>query len=227
MNKTKPLVILMLILSCSIVQGQDSLTYKNNFKISILSFADNAKLQYERVLTKSFSFDITASYYYFKPLTGIKAEPSFRYYFKKNAPTGWYIQPKFSIGYFSTQEKCSKILYTYSPNDSLLSTDFLDKKFIKELRFMPVGASVKFGIQKYFGKKKRFVFDYNLGLQYFPLNYKIKDEKYEYIDTDGNKKVLLLSKSWIKESIPEKVLYWYLFGPGSFFETNISLGFNF
>lgn len=209
------------------MQAQDSERYKNNLKISILSFADNAKIQYERLINKSLSFDFTASYYYLKPIVGTKIEPSIRYYFKRKAPTGWYFQPKLSIGYFHAQESCKKIVFTYNPGDSLLGEQVLSESYKKEVGFIPCGASLKFGIQKYFGKKKRIVFDYNFGLQFFYLNYRFKEETYEYIDANENKNIIKITKAVVEESIPTKVIYWYVFGPGSFFETNLSIGFNF
>ena len=214
-------------MTSAVLYGQDSLNHKNNLKISILSFADNAKIQYERVINKNYSLDLTASFYYLQPFMGLKIEPSFRYYFQHHAPAGWYMQPKISIGFFNAQEHYDRILSTFDSNNSLMNVFILDDSFNKYLKFYPIGVSLKFGIQKYFGKNKRFVFDYNLGLQFSPLYYAKPKEETEYYDTNGNRNVVDVSPSLIKVGLMGKTIYWYVLGPGSFFETNISIGYRF
>ena len=227
MRKIKHILSFVLLITTAIVFGQNSSAYKNNFKISILSFVDNAKIQYERDINKSYTFDLTASFYYINPFKGIKIEPSFRYYFKHHAPIGWYLQPKVSIGYFFARENYSRNLFTYNSSDSLISQKTIDESFKKDLRFFPIGASLKSGIQKYFGKDKRFFFDYNLGIQCCPLYYNKKEEQSEYFDTNGNKNIIVTAPSLIKTGLWGQAIYWYVFGPGSFFDTNISIGYNF
>ena len=69
---TRQIFTLIIILTSNIAFCQDSLTRKNNLKLSIISLADNAKFQYERVISKNSTVGVTASIYYLKPLIGIK-----------------------------------------------------------------------------------------------------------------------------------------------------------
>jgi hypothetical protein len=224
---TKPILIFALLLTSSIAFCQDSLTKKNNIKISILSFVDNAKINYERLISKNLTIGLTASYFYLEPVVGIKIEPSVRHYFKSQAPIGWYIETKLQVGYFSTKEIYNKIQYTYNSNDSLINEEILESSFRKKVQFIPFGASLKIGQQILFGKNKRFVFDYNFGLQYFSYNYPRKKESTEYFDLNGNRNVIETSPGSLLENFPGNEFYWNLFGPGSIFYSNISIGYNF
>jgi len=224
---TKPILIIVFLLTTVLAFCQDSLKNKNNVKISILSLVDNAKFQYERLISKNHTIGLTASYFYIKPFTGIKIEPAFRFYFKSQAPINWYVETKFLIGFFNTKEVFNKRLYVYNANDSLIKNEILDEGFMKELTFIPIGASLKIGQQKFFGKMKRFVFDYNFGFQYFPYNYSKKVEQTEYIDTYGNKNVVETSQGGIRDAMPVNGFFWYIFGAGAILNTNISIGYNF
>ena len=215
------------MLSSTFAFCQDSLTNKNNIKVSILSFVDNAKIHYEMLLSKNYTIGLTTSYFYLKPVVGIKIEPNLRYYFKSQAPIGWYIEPKLLIGFFNTEEAFNKRLYVYNANDSLIKEEILEEYFMKKLTFIPIGASLKVGQQKYFGKNKRFVFDYNFGFQYFPYNYSKKDEQTVYYDTFGNKNVIETSHGGIRDAMPVNQLFWYFIGSGSILYANISIGYNF
>jgi hypothetical protein len=221
---TKYLINLLLLLSCTGAFCQDSLTSKNNLKISILSLVDNAKFQYERVIGRSTTIGLTASIFYLNPVVGIKIEPAFRYYFKKHSPTGWYIEPKLLIGYFNTKEDFKKFYYTYNASGNLINHK--EEDYQNTLSFIPMGVALKVGLQKYFGKKNRFVFDYNFGFQYFPYNYSRKHETTEYYDLNGNRNVIETSPGGIEPN-PGNSAFWYLFGAGSIFYSNISIGYNF
>lgn len=226
MKKTILLLILLLFMTSATLFGQDSLTHKNIIKISVLSLVANAKVQYERVISKRFSLDISASYYYLNPMTGIKFEPAFRYYFKHHAPTGWYVEPKFLIGRFNTKEFFNSVLYTYNDKDSLINQEALGESK-KDLSFTPVGGALKFGIQKYFGRKQRFVFDYNLGVQYFPYNFPRKETQTQYSDGSGNETIIVTSYGSQRDAPPTNYLFWSFIGAGSFLYTNVSIGYNF
>ena len=221
---TRQIFALIIILTSNIAFCQDSLTRKNNLKLSIISLADNAKFQYERVISKNSTVGVTASIYYLKPVIGIKIEPTFRYYLKNNAPTGWYIEPKFLIGYFNTEEDFNTVHNTYNTNDRLINYEVV--YFKKKLSFIPIGASLKVGHQKYFGNNNRFVLDYNFGLQYFPYNYPKDQETTEYNDINGDQNVIITSPGAIEPYIGNEG-FWYLFGAGSIFYANISIGYNF
>lgn len=227
MKRRLQIMLLLLLTNYSFVYCQEEMTKNNNLKISILSFLDNAKIQYERTYNSNSSFGLTASYYYLKPMTGIKIEPTYRYYFKRHTPTGWYFEPKLLIGIFNTKAEFNKRLYVYNANDSLIKEEILEDFFMKKLTFIPIGASLKFGQQKFFGKNKRYVFDYNFGFQYFPYNYSKKDEQTIYYDTFGNRNVIVTSHGGGEPTMPANELFWYFFGAGSVFYSNISIGYNF
>ena len=227
LKMTKQIIIFFLLLASNFAFCQDSLTKMNNIKISIISLVDNAKINYESILNKRNTIGLTTSYFYLEPVVGIKIEPTFRYYFKKHAPTGWYIEPKLSIGYFRTEEIYNKIQYTYNSNDSLIKQEIIDASFRQKVYFVPFGASLKIGQQLLFGKNKQFVFDYNFGFQYFSYNYPMKKEKTEYIDLNGNRIIIETSAGSLLEKFPGNEFYWNLFGPGSIFNSNISFGYNF
>ena len=95
------------------------------------------------------------------------------------------------------------------------------------MKFIPIGVSLKFGRQSHFGKRKRLVFDYNFGFQFFPYNYPDDQEINDYFDNTGNRIRIVTTQGTIKDAIPGNYLFWYFIGPGSFFQANMSLGYNF
>ncbi|MEK6615254.1 MAG: hypothetical protein AABZ32_03955 [Bacteroidota bacterium] len=194
--------------------------------MSAISLIQNAKLYYERKISDNSTIGLIVSAYYLNPVFGIKIEPTFRFYFKANAPEGWYIHPNLSVGYFRTKETFTRRHYTYDANNILINTEI--DEYNKEVYFTPVGFTLKAGHQNYFGKNKRFVFDYNFGLQYFPYNYYSRiDEQTEYYDNNGNKNVVETSHGGIRDAIPVNSLIWYFFGAGSVLNSNISIGYVF
>ncbi|NLL29176.1 MAG: hypothetical protein GX259_10305 [Bacteroidales bacterium] len=215
------IIILLLFINYSFVYCQEIKTKDNNIKASTLSLFGVLKLQYEKTHNNNLSFGFGTSCHWLVH-KGIKFEPTFRYYFKHHAPTGWYIEQKFAIGYFYTIEEFEKEHCIYDANNKL--KEYRLEYYHKKLPFYTHGASLKFGIQKFCGKKKRFVFDYNFGFQYFPYRYSGGNDDAEYYDAFGNKNVITVSSS---QGIPANEIYWYMFGAGSIIYSNISIGYNF
>jgi hypothetical protein len=154
---------------------------------------------------------------------GIKLGLSFRYYFKRNAPIGWYIEPKFSVGYFQTDELFDKYLCKYNSTNEISYCEDIDGGKVL-VTFMTAGISLKVGNQKYFGKSDRFVFDYNFGFQYFPYKENpTDDETIEYFDEYGNKTIVFVeyNGNFVNG------LVWYTIGAGSVIYANLSIGYNF
>jgi hypothetical protein len=218
--KKKIFLFLILYLGhTSFLYCQEESTGKNNLKVSLISGLLNTKLQYERALTKGSSIGIIASYYYPTGFSGMKIEPVYRYYFKEDVQKGWYFEQKVCYGVFNTSMYYEEN-YFYSDSHTLFEVRFFSKK----LSFSSLGVAMKAGNQNLFGKRNNIVFDLNFGLQYFPLNFKnggINDRF--YIDNQGNEILVQtnISSDWTYEVL------WYVFGPGSIFQSNISLGYRF
>jgi len=222
MKQSLIIILIFFLTNSSILFGQEAKS-SQNLKISIFSLLDNAKFQYERKLNQSSTCGITASFFYITPMCGVKLEPAFRYYFKKDAPTGWYIEPKLSIGYFQTGELFEKYSTKYNSSNEIIDWQDLDGGSII-VSFMPVGGSLKIGHQHFFGKKDQFILDYNLGFQYFPYKENVtKDEIIEYYDENGDRNEIVT----IYEGSFAHGIVWYTIGAGSVIYSNLSIGYNF
>lgn len=231
--RMKYLVFLFLLCTTVTATAQDSIHKRNLLKFSVLGVAFHSQLQYERVLSEGFTIGVIASGYYWLSLPGVKVEPHFRYYFKRQAPSGWYIEPKLSIGYFQTQEPFEQRQYTYNSSDSLISERLLMSNLKKNVSFMPAGITLKVGVQKFLGSHQRWVLDYNIGLQCFPMmDIRQKpltdyNDRNEFIDEWGNRIVTETVPREHAEGPPKGLAFWYLFGAGSFINTNLSFGYRF
>lgn len=221
-------VILIGFSASSFLYGQETGKNKNCLKLSALSLVGNAKVQYEKAFSNNSSCGIAASFFYLTDRKGIKIEPFYRYYFKKHAPAGWYCEPKIAVGCFRTFEPYHNEKYVYDPAGNMTGHFYIFESFAKEFIVYPFGGSIRFGCQKYFGKNKRFVFDYNFGLQCFIYNTPRTSETNYYTDSDGNKVEIVTVHGAIEDcSIPTDEIYWYFLGAGSVFQANISIGYNF
>jgi hypothetical protein len=115
--------------------------YLNVGSFSPGSLWHGVRVKYERVLTPKFTAGgILTGYYGLFP--GVQLAPIGRYYFKANAPEGFYGQAKVLAGYHAYESKS----------------------------FVSFGGGVAAGYQLIWGKSNRWTIDINLGLRFVPNN---------------------------------------------------------
>lgn len=110
------------------------------------------KFQYERKLNDRFTIGLIQKTL-FSDFSGMRFEPTLRYYFKKEAPKGFYVQAKVGVGYH--------YYYNFIRNSDSTTTQ-TNRQY-----FWAYGGGLAGGYQFIIGSKKHFVIDLYLGLQVF------------------------------------------------------------
>ncbi|GAB4284051.1 MAG: hypothetical protein Kow0068_09050 [Marinilabiliales bacterium] len=221
------LLFLVTIISYQSIYCQDDEDNKtNDIKISLFSFFNNSKIQYEHSKLRH-SYGITASYFYLNPVTGLKAEPYYRNYFKSNAPLGYFIEVSLGCGAFNTYETFHRTQYTYDSEMNLVNETVIDGNINKRLFVYSYGGSLRFGYQDLFGILKRITAEISIGLQYFIYNIDTDKEEKIFKDLYGNTIIFETSYGNANGYSSENYLYWYIFGPGSVFSPQVKFGYLF
>lgn len=141
-------VICVIVLVCATVlngyaQSDDQ---KNIVSVSPFRIWNGLRVKYERVHNEKLTYGaITTLYYASYP--GVQVAPIARFYFKKNAPEGFYAQAKVVAGFFKHD-------YSYGEWEEQTQS------------FTSFGAGVAAGYQLFWGKNERWSIDANLGLKF-------------------------------------------------------------
>lgn len=117
-----------------------------------------------------FSFGLHARGYLFF-FNGGRIEPFMRYYAKRKAPEGLFVQAKLSAALYDANSFLFRGIYCYESTTGVLLCPG-DPGYVKfdMWRYM-VGPGIAVGYQLLAGKQKRFALDVFGGLQFiFPLN---------------------------------------------------------
>ncbi|MEA5062329.1 MAG: hypothetical protein VB054_03215 [Petrimonas sp.] len=97
------LFLLLSVLGLSIF-AQETNEFKNVVGISPFQFVNGVRIKYERVLTPKFTTGgLLTGYYGAYP--GVQLAPIARFYFKGNAPEGFYAQAKIVGGVYQSTFK--------------------------------------------------------------------------------------------------------------------------
>ncbi len=197
---------------------EDSLfpTFKNAVSISILEFfAVGVGLRYERFLAKKHAVGLHASYYFYglspsnysdpsgyqsrATYTGFKMQPFYRFYPVRQKAKGLFLEAKIPFGYFDFD----KITYRYRTTTHL--TQSISPKF------WTWGFGFSVGLMARIPGSKHGLVNFSLGCQYFPMVDVPKSIPREV--SMGSTINLTADTSW-----------WYLLGPGSYFEVKLTFG---
>lgn len=177
-------ITLLLLLLFAVSYGQDSTatkvpsTKKNDLRtrkhvINIGPMPLWLPIKYEYAVNEKYSLGMhTKMYFNFFDLpSGVNFQPFFRYYFKKRAPSGVFIQAKVAYGFFKNH-------YTYISSNEKCRLNY-DGYYecSKELsQFHSIGGGLAAGYQFIFGKKKHGSVDFFGGFSYHkPIRVTEKD----------------------------------------------------
>ena len=150
------LTVIAVIAIASTASAQTSSEPKNIIGIWPGRLGNGIRIKYERTLSEKFTIGGTLTGYY-GVFPGFQVAPAGRFYFKPNAPEGFYVQGKVLIGFYSQNSNSKSVV------DGNLYTD--DKT-----SFTRFGGGVAVGYQLLWGKTDRWSLDLNIGVKYHGQN---------------------------------------------------------
>lgn len=179
---------------------------RNIISTSPLRLWNGVLIRYERVLNDRFTVGGTGTYYYDGLFPGFQISPAARFYFKKKAPEGFYLQVRFVAAHHSYIYELA-VYSNDDPNGTYLRT--IDKK----QRFTSLGGGIAGGYQLLWGKTDRWSADFNLG---------VKLLKTPPLPKEDNRFLPGTTSGGVFSG-----LYWVLVGPGSILDGSVSIGYRF
>jgi len=196
-------------------QEADSLflSHKNVLSLSLIELLSVAiALRYERFISFRHSAGIHVSFYVygFKPSMGsefdihvtyhgIKPVPFYRFYPLRKKTDGVFIEAKIPFGYFSFSE----LQYRYSTSSN--------RKLSISHSFWTWGLGVSLGVSRKMPRTSHGVINLSIGYQYFPI---VEPTEYQYEEVgEGTILTYTTETDW-----------WYMPGPGSYFELKFTIG---
>jgi hypothetical protein len=180
--------------------------FKHLVGVSPFALWHGLRVKYENVLVPKLTVGGVLTGYYGGVCPGVQLAPIGRFYFKGNAPEGFYAQAKIVSG-------------IYFDNVSVYNTDSgenVDKKY----SFTSFGGGIAAGYQILWGRNDKWSVDINLGFKLVgpPKDYKLKDNE-TYDDGPSG-----YERSFDKIGTG---LGWILWGPGSIVDGLVSIGYRF
>ena len=174
---------------------------KNIVGISPFRLWNGFRVKYERVANEKYTYGAISTLYYGN-FPGIQIAPIGRFYFKKNAPEGFYAQLKL----VATFHNYSYTVGVYD-EDNIVLLDTVEKKH----RFSNFGGGIAAGYQLFWGKGDRWSVDMNLGLKFVGV----------VPEPETNNSFEYAAQTTFDNAS------WGLFGPGSIVDGLISIGYRF
>jgi len=187
------------------------LSHKNTLSLSLIELLSVAiAIRYERFLSLrqslgmhcswyvyGFKFNLGSEYDLYANYNGFKAAPFYRFYPIRKASVGLFIEGKIPFGYFDFNE----YEYHYYSNDN--------QKRSYAYSFWTWGFGVSIGVMRPLSRNG--VISLSMGFQYFPM---VEPPEYLY-----------------RQVTPETTLeyytntdWWYMPGPGSFYDLKLTIG---
>jgi hypothetical protein len=123
--------------------------------VSPFTLWHGVRVKYENVLTQKLTVGGTLTGYY-GTFPGVQIAPAVRFYFKGNAPEGFYAQAKIVGGYHSHTYTTSLVEQVFGGEEEETFTT----------RFDSYGGGVAAGYQLLWGKNDKWTMDFNLGLKF-------------------------------------------------------------
>lgn len=194
------------VISCAAAQN-------NIISFEPIRLWNGLRFKYERVLGDRFTAGTQATIYYGN-YSGYQISPLARFYFKRNAPEGFYAQAKIPLGLFKNE-------YTAFISDdgtnipirdyygNLINGEVKDKK----QTFFNAGLGLAVGWQMLFGKTDNWSLDFNMGVKFvsgIPEPEDVYVSEYDFTS----------SNAWSNTG-------WYLTAPGSIFDVLLTIGYRF
>jgi hypothetical protein len=157
----KKLFILLVLSVISVsVFAQSTQEFKSVLGISPISLYNKVRIKYEGVLSPKLTVGGTVTGYY-GSFPGGQIAPLARFYFKANAPEGFYAQAKAVAGYYS---HILGIGDDHGDNDDYISTE--------KAKGMSFGGGIALGYQLFWGSNDRWSIDVNVGAKFTTLPFK-------------------------------------------------------
>ena len=136
----KVLLVLMLSAVSLSMFAQEPREFRHIVGLSPFQLLSGVRVKYETPLNDRFSVGGLATFYYGN-FPGFQLAPQARFFFRENAPEGFYAQAKLVAGFHSLRNAYPSV------------------------NFSSFGAGVALGYQVFFGRDRRWTFDVNLGLK--------------------------------------------------------------
>jgi len=198
-------------------------------KISPLGLIQKARIAYEQVLPGTngkVSLGIIGAFYYDSDYKGLILEPMIRYYLDGNA-TGFYFQGKVTAGRVKSTVFFKQATTTYydSTGNFTGRYNILNHYISRDLT--TIGGSISLGYQFSLTNNKRWLLDFNIGLQYAHY-FNNSDFAQTIYSSNGSKRVLEYRDGKIYpyyDAGPPKI-YMYM-NPGSLITSNLFIAYRF
>ncbi len=161
-------------------------------------------LRYQRYFWFKHAIGIQSSYYFrgrgptfysgTAEYKGIKIAPYYRFYIERKMTNSFFVEGKVIGGYFDF----SKLIYAYSVDNRYYES--------KNIEFSSFGFGAGIGFSRLLPRTRNGFISVTVGYQYFPMQVPstMWSDKYGTIGVQNN--------------------WWYIIGPGSFFEIKLIFG---
>lgn len=195
-----------------LICGLIVLSFSSIAQTQVITFAPQGlvnkfRMKYENVLNENMTVGVYFNAYFYSLnmyYKGMRVDPFIRLYPTGKAPKGIYIQAKAVIGYFN-----SDLAYDFSYDSQINGKDTtFTLTQMRNRNFSTFGGGMGIGYQLLVGRGQMPI-DFFIGFQYskFTAPQTIMYNNKTYTTSDD--------------------VVWYVFGPGSFLNCNIGIGFSF